>query len=416
MCKLKKTEFIYYSKCGILCCIGGGNQEMVIEEEIEIKVTTPTKTYKRSRSDITELVFTSPSSTFNTPQRKKVQDIINMPSPTSIVDENDTPKKKKLKTKIDQQRIKLRNKSTQICKLKRSVSRFGTRNTLRNLMLLYEFPSKNSGVIVTMQLRNKKIPWTLEEKYLALTLYYKSLSAYKYLRLQNIKLPGPSTIRKWISQSKFLPGLSLSFLSHIKKKFDGKSEKEKIYTISFDEIYIKEFLEYSKGYDFIEGSEDFGKYGRSNKSANSVMVFMARGIFYQWKFPVAYFLTHSGVKTKMLNKLIINIIIELFNVGLCPKMSVCDQGTNNQSALKSLGIDENKPYFYVNKNRVFSIFDVPHLVKSLRNNFIDCFFKKGDLQFAFKDIVEVYQIDKKNTKSKAILKITEAHIIPENES
>jgi hypothetical protein len=33
-------------------------------------------------------------------------------------------------------------------------------------------------------------------------------------------------------------------------------------------MYIKEFLEYSKNYDFIEGSEDFGHYCRTNKSAN----------------------------------------------------------------------------------------------------------------------------------------------------
>lgn len=46
-------------------------------------------------------------------------------------------------------------------------------------------------------------------------------------------------------------------------------------------MYIKEFLEYSKDYDFIEEFQDLGIYGRINKSANCVLVFMARGIYHR---------------------------------------------------------------------------------------------------------------------------------------
>jgi len=244
-------------------------------------------------------------------------------------------------------------------------------------------------------------------------LFYKSPTAYNFLRLQNINLPAPSTIRRWIGQSTFLPGLSGTFFSHIKKKFEHKTNNEKSCSISFDEMYIKEFLEYSKDYDFIEGFEDFGHYGRTSKSANCVMVFMARGLYSPWKFPVAYFLAHSGVKHKLLKDLIIDVLSELFKSGLCPKVLVCDQGTNNQSALKSLGVDENNPYFFVENNKIYSIFDVPHLIKSLRNNLIGCSFEKDNMTVAaFSDIAATHEIDKKNIKSKALLKITEAHINP----
>lgn len=80
-----------------------------------------------------------------------------------------------------------------------------------------------------------------------------SPSAYNFLRLQKVNLPAPSTIRRWIEESKFLPGLNKSFLEHIKKKFEFKSSKEKACSILFDEMSIKEFLEYSKAYDFVEG-------------------------------------------------------------------------------------------------------------------------------------------------------------------
>jgi hypothetical protein len=79
-------------------------------------------------------------------------------------------------------------------------------------------------------------------------------------------------------------------------------------------MYIKEFLEYSKDYDFIEGFQDLGSYGRSNKSANCVLVFMARGIYSKWKFPIAYFLTHSTINKKILKNVIIGFVPETYGM------------------------------------------------------------------------------------------------------
>jgi len=45
--------------------------------------------------------------------------------------------------------------------------------------------------------------------------------------------------------------------------------KKKKCTICFDEISIKECLEFSKHYDFIEGFEDFGHLGTSSNIANT---------------------------------------------------------------------------------------------------------------------------------------------------
>lgn len=245
-----------------------------------------------------------------------------------------------------------------------------------------------------MQLKTKRRIWTITERNLALALFYKSPTAYSFLRLQKINLPAPSTIRRWIGQSQFLPGFNNYFLNHVQKKFEHKSYKEKACTISFDEMYIKEFLEYSKEYDFIEGFQDLGTYGRMNKSANCVLVFLARGIYSQWKFPVAYYLSHSGVNKIILKDLIVDILNKLFNIGLHPKFIVCDQGTSNQSALKLLNIDENNPFFFVNGHKVFSLFDVPHLFKSVRNNFIEACFQKDDKLFSFEDIKNTYDLDK----------------------
>jgi len=62
-----------------------------------------------------------------------------------------------------------------------------------------------------------------------------------------------------------------------------------------------------------------------------------------------------------LKTLIDDVIKEVIGVGLCPKLTVCDKGTNNQSALKLLNVSEDKPYFFIDENKIFAIFDVPHL-------------------------------------------------------
>jgi len=87
-----------------------------------------------------------------------------------------------------------------------------------------------------------------EEKKLALTMLYKSPASYNFLRLRNINLPCPTTVRGWIDQSKFLPGFNKIFMSHLKKKFEYK---EKACSISFDKVSKKEFLEYSKYFEFL---------------------------------------------------------------------------------------------------------------------------------------------------------------------
>lgn len=53
----------------------------------------------------------------------------------------------------------------------------------------------NSKALVIIQLKNKKRLWIEDEKNLALPLFYKSPVVYKFLRLQKVNLPAPSTIR-----------------------------------------------------------------------------------------------------------------------------------------------------------------------------------------------------------------------------
>ncbi|KAL4126514.1 hypothetical protein QTP88_010736 [Uroleucon formosanum] len=250
-------------------------------EDEDLILLTPTKTYNKYKtSNEVELIFACPNSIISTPQKEKISDLIDMPSPSfkkkhSHNKDPDTSRKIKLKQQIEKKSKKIKNKNSQICKLKNYASKFKIRNNLNNLINAHQFPSCNSRALVTMQLKNKRRTWTTAERNLAFTFFYKSSTAYNFLRLQKINLPAPSTIRRWIGESKFLPGFNGYFFDHVQKKFEHQNYKDKACSIGFDEMYIKEFLEYSKQYDFIEGFQDLGTYGRMNKSANCVLVFLA---------------------------------------------------------------------------------------------------------------------------------------------
>lgn len=355
-----------------------------------LTLLTPTKYYDhQATSNVKELLFSSPDIPSTSAQQ--IQDIINMPNSLPI----DTPQKKKLKRHIQIQSKKLKNKRSYITKLKTNLKMYKTRNDINNIIKQFPFPSISSKALVTMQLRKNRRSWTVEEKQLSLTLFYKSPATYNFFKLQNVNLPGTSTIHSWIGQSKFLPGFSKIFLNHVQKKFEFKSEKEKKCTLCFDEMSIKEYLEFSKYYDFIEGFEDLGHLGRTSNKATIALVFMTRGIYAPWKIPVAYYLARSAVKHDKLKQLIIHVLETLFETGLCPKLIICDQGSNNQSALKSLNVTENKPYFFINDKKIHAIFDVPHLLKSIRNNLIGGSFKKGNKTICYSDIRETYNADKK---------------------
>lgn len=171
-----------------------------------------------------------------------------------------------------------------------------------------------------------------------------------------------------------------------------------------------ECLEYFKKLDIVEGYEDLGNGKRSNLTAKFALVFMLRGLYISWKIPVAYYLTHTGIKSLDLASLIIQIIKKLLAVNIIVKVCVCDQRSNNRSAYSILGVTTSKPFFIIDAQKIIALHDVPHLFKNIRNNLQDSDFKIGNNIISFKDIVKVYNIDKSNIKCRALPKLTDAHI------
>ncbi|XP_023233745.1 uncharacterized protein LOC111633412 [Centruroides sculpturatus] len=118
---------------------------------------------------------------------------------------------------------------------------------------------------------------------------------------------------------------------------------------------INSSLSYDPQTDYLEGYEDFGEdiasqpiEAPARHQCDQAMVFMIKG--------------------HRIKDLLCNIIKCLQEVGLVPKAIVCDQGANNMKMRKLLGVTAEKPFIEINDEKIYFFHDLPHLIKSVRNN------------------------------------------------
>lgn len=312
----------------------------------------------------------------------------------------ETPRKKALKKQLQLTERKLQRAKAKVFS-----------SAPRSLKELPTF----SKALTTMQLYHKKrSPWLPMEKITSLSIYYKSPAAYNFLRSKQVTLPAPSTLATWLRNFKYRPGYNPTLFQILKLKTNTMSKQMKECVLLFDGMSIKKAIEYSKAKDLIEGFEDLGELGRKPILAKEALVLMLRGIYSNWKIPIAFYFTENGVKCNELIAILKKLLSSLKDIGLNPLATICDQGAVNQQVCRTLNISIEKPYWELNGSKFFWIFDAPHLIKSVRNNLLNSDFVINEKLISFKVIENVYQIDKISTTGKVLTKLTDVHIHPNN--
>ncbi|GFN84221.1 transposable element p transposase [Plakobranchus ocellatus] len=250
--------------------------------------------------------------------------------------------------------------------------------------------------------------WSCTDKSLALSFYHASPKIYRLLS-KLFRLPSVSTLRKSMLSLDLKPGFSPSILQALKVKVKSMTPDEKLCTLVFDEMSIKEVVCYDPKHDVVQGFEDYAHLGRSRYIANHACVFMARGLTANWKQPFGFVFSSGTVKDVLLKQLIFIAITELEQIGLCVKAVICDQGSNNMAVTKSLGVSSATPYFMHNGTHYFVIYDPPHLIKSIRNNLHKSGLKCGTSEVSWKYVEAFYAHDCKLPVRMAP-KFTDKHI------
>lgn len=389
-----------------------------------LNVLTPKRTYQTGiiHTPTSELIFNNSPESEITPNTKSyVSELTHLPSPIKkpkIINSASPTKINKrnlmLQEKLNNMRRQLKRKRTIIQYLKKQNNKNITKNIdVQQFFNQSQFPSTNSKALMTMQMLHKnRKPWTKAEKKFALSIYYKSPSTYKYMRKQGIVLPGESTVRRLLKSIEYTSGFINDYLNQIKIKVSAMLYTDRKCVILLDEMSILKCIEYNKALDIIEGFEDLGPLGRSPNYAKHALVIMVRGLYINWKFPLCYVLSGNGVSGNELVNLIKQSVKQILDIGSLPTSIVCDQGSQNRKLFSLFGGTELNPLCIIHGQSLNLIYDIPHLIKILRNNLIT-----GDIQIknkiiSFQDIFETYNIDSKSNTARGMCKITRIHLNP----
>lgn len=200
----------------------------------------------------------------------------------------------------------------------------------------------------------KRVTWCFDDISKALALHSAGPRAYRYILKKKYPLPAVSTLKKWANKISVRPGL-LNVVINILKNSD-LSSFDKVCVLLADEMKVKEQYEYDEKNDTLLHPSKFAQ------------VIEIRGLFRNWKQPVFY-----QFDCKLTKNLIFKIITRLENIGYNIVAMVSDLGGGNRGLWNELKVNENNNYFLnpVTQKKLYVFGDAPHLVKLVRNHFLD---------------------------------------------
>lgn len=171
--------------------------------------------------------------------------------------------------------------------------------------------------LVKMQLTNYGRPkhgrrYTKEQKSLCLAMYKYGPKSYRFKETWMI-LPVKQTLGRHSANLLFKSGVDSKVFDAIKKTVKDWSDCDKYCTISWDEVSLKEHLEYSHSRDVLEGFVETEKPTQPI-FATHALTFMVRGIKMTFKQAIGYFYT-NGLKSFELIELIKLMIGAIANTG-----------------------------------------------------------------------------------------------------
>lgn len=309
---------------------------------------------------------------------------------------------------------KLGKYKTRCSRLKRKGTNVKQPSKMSVMSMLKKYLTPLGTKLIAAQLENntrKKCGqrWCDEIKSLALQIKGASPKAYKIIS-KVFSLPSIRLLNRLIFKINIRPGFHLAVLHALQQRASSFTAHDKYVVLTFDEMSLKENVTYNISTDSIEGYEYTGEEQLTERlTANHAGVFMVRSMYDNWKQPFGYFLTHGTMAAECLQKKIIEAINHLQDSGLTTKVLVCDQGSNNRSAVKRLGVTAARPYFHVNDEKIFFFYDSPHLMKNIRGNFKSGAFTLHGQPVEWEHIKELYDIDSKK-KIRMVPKLTAKHV------
>lgn len=265
----------------------------------------------------------------------------------------------------------------------------------------------------------------IEEKVLSLALFKRSPKCYGLMSKYFI-LPSTKSLKRLLAKVQLSAGINKIVYEKLRKTIANFSTEDKLCTVIFDEMSIMPQIHYESSKDVLKGFASNG----TNQIANHALVFMVKGIRRPYKQPVAYYFTNSMKKFE-LKTILKEVIKNVQQTGLIVLATVCDQSMVNVGAIEELlketkadylreGKDRAHNFIEVNNQKIIPLYDVPHLLKGLRNNLLTKNMTYVDYEDGNKTKIvkweylqQLYAADKSFGELRCLQKLTEEHINPE---
>lgn len=174
---------------------------------------------------------------------------------------------------------------------------------------------------------------------------------------------------------------------------------------------MKAHLDYDRHKGEIIGLEDNGRV-KSTKLAKSVFAILARGICEKWEYPLDYLFVPSCALASEVKRVVFEAVRGLREIGFHPIVLISDMGSNFQALASLLEVNAENTTFMVDEEKLYYMFDTPHLLKLIRNNLFkyDIIFEENK-RASFKDIETFYQMDTKK-EFRLAPKLSKKHLYP----
>ena len=161
--------------------------------------------------------------------------------------------------------------------------------------------------------------WSVKDKLLALRIMYHSPQDFKMLR-RVFSLPPRSMVLMFLEKSfrSLEPGFSNTVMALLEMRVDTMTKLEQNCSLVFDEISLKQHLDFDKYSDKAIGIQSNGK------QVNQVLVLMVRGLSTKWKQSIAYFYSNYSMCSTNLARIVNNAMIHLHTTCLTVRCLKCD--------------------------------------------------------------------------------------------
>lgn len=260
-----------------------------------------------------------------------------------------------------------------------------------------------------------------------ISLYSKSPRAYEQLAKAGfVKLPSKNTLKSYLKFTESVPDVNTDILELVYQQFENQPEFKRNVSLVWDEVKIKSGLAVSKKTGKLIGfchSDSIDTDSDENDVATHILVLMVRGIMTRVNLPFIWYPCKNLSSFQLLG-VVWKATKLLEHMDLKVRAWVCDGASSNRTfynlhckmGQQFAGVTYCTMNRYGRPRYIYYICDVPHLLKTVRNNLENSHgnhnsknLVKSGRTISWSHIVSTVDADKRMQLSR-LFKIKEEHV------